>query len=175
MKVIFIHGPAAAGKFTVGSKLADLTGLPLFHNHLTVDLVLSLFDFGSPGFIELRETLWLNTFRIATSASRSFIFTFHPEATVTPGFVAQAQETVEAGGGKVEFVELLCAPDTVRERLAGADRAAFNKLTDVTLYDQLEAGGSFDYPKLPDASITIDTGAMGPDQAAAAIKAALFL
>lgn len=175
MKVIFIHGPAAAGKYTVGSKLADMTGLPLFHNHLTVDLVLSLFEFGTPGFVELREALWLDAFRVAAKASRSFIFTFHPEATVTPGFVAQAQRVVRAGAGDLVFVELRCAPAIIRERLGSADRAAFKKLTDVSLYNQLEAGGSFQYPKLPDPSVIIDTAAMNPETAAAAIKTALSL
>lgn len=175
MQVIFLHGPAAAGKLTIGKKLADQTGLPLFHNHLTVDLVLSLFEFGSPGFVELRERVWLDTFHVAATASRSFIFTFHPEATVTPEFVPKAQQVVEAANGSIEFVELLCAPETVRERLASADRAAFKKLTDVNLYNQLEAGGGFDYPRLPDPRVTVDTAAMDPDQAAAAIKAALSL
>jgi broad-specificity NMP kinase len=57
VKVIFIHGPPAAGKLTIASLLSEMTGLPLFHNHLTVDLVKSLFEFGSPGFIKLREEI----------------------------------------------------------------------------------------------------------------------
>jgi len=57
MKVIFIHGPAASGKHTIGSRLAALTGLPLFHNHLAVDAAKSLFEFGSPGFNVMRATI----------------------------------------------------------------------------------------------------------------------
>jgi hypothetical protein len=41
------------------------TGLRLFHNHLTVDLVASLFEFGSEPFVRLRESIWLDAFREA--------------------------------------------------------------------------------------------------------------
>jgi shikimate kinase len=55
MKLVFLHGPAASGKLTIGRELAALTGLPLFHNHLVVDAVASVFPFGSQRFVKLRE------------------------------------------------------------------------------------------------------------------------
>lgn len=55
--VIFLHGPPAAGKYTIGRELARLTGWPLFHNHLVVDLLLGLFPFGSSAFVAHRERL----------------------------------------------------------------------------------------------------------------------
>ena len=65
MKFIFLHGPPAVGKLTIARELATLTGWRLFHNHLTVDLVLSVYDFGTPGFIALREQIWLAVIRRA--------------------------------------------------------------------------------------------------------------
>ncbi len=50
MKLIFVHGPAACGKLTIAKEVAPSTGLRLFHNHLTVDLVGSFFEFGSESF-----------------------------------------------------------------------------------------------------------------------------
>ena len=47
MKLIFLHGLPGVGKLTVARQLAALTGFKLFHNHLTVDLVTSVFEFGS--------------------------------------------------------------------------------------------------------------------------------
>jgi chloramphenicol 3-O-phosphotransferase len=44
-RIIFLHGPGAAGKYTIARELSRLTGLPLFHNHLTVDLLLALFPY----------------------------------------------------------------------------------------------------------------------------------
>jgi adenylate kinase family enzyme len=38
--LVFIVGPPAVGKMTVGYELAQRTGLKLFHNHHTIDLAL---------------------------------------------------------------------------------------------------------------------------------------
>ena len=35
--LVIIFGPPAVGKMTVGSKLSKLTGLKLFHNHMTIE------------------------------------------------------------------------------------------------------------------------------------------
>ena len=53
MKLVVIFGPPAVGKMTVGFELAKLTGLKLFHNHLTIELVLNFFDFSAPQFNKL--------------------------------------------------------------------------------------------------------------------------
>ena len=44
MKLVIIVGPHAVGKMTVGQELAKMTGLKLFHNHMTIDVVSGLFD-----------------------------------------------------------------------------------------------------------------------------------
>ncbi len=41
MHVVFLHGMAAVGKFMLGTELGKITGLPLFHNHLTADQALA--------------------------------------------------------------------------------------------------------------------------------------
>lgn len=43
MDLVILFGPQAVGKMTVGEELQKLTGLKLFHNHMTIDLVLKLF------------------------------------------------------------------------------------------------------------------------------------
>ncbi len=44
MKLVIIFGPHAVGKMTVGQHLARRTGLKLFHNHMTIEVVSDLFD-----------------------------------------------------------------------------------------------------------------------------------
>jgi hypothetical protein len=45
--VVFLYG-AAAGKLTVANEIARLTGFKVFHNHLSMDAVLPVFEFASP-------------------------------------------------------------------------------------------------------------------------------
>jgi hypothetical protein len=107
MKLIFLHGLPGVGKLTVARELAALTGFRLFHNHLAVDLVMSVFEFGSQPFVELREMIWLAVFSRAVEARLAgLIFTFAYDRTVRRGFIEKVRSTVESDGGEVLFVEL---------------------------------------------------------------------
>jgi hypothetical protein len=76
VRLIFLHGLPGVGKLTVASELTKLTGFRIFHNHLAVDLVESVFDFGSLPFVELREEVWLTVFTRAVAANlNGLIFT----------------------------------------------------------------------------------------------------
>lgn len=76
MKFIILIGPQAVGKMTVGQELEKLTGLKLFHNHMTIDLVSKYFGFSTPEGQQLVETLRIEFFRaFAASEQSGFIFT----------------------------------------------------------------------------------------------------
>jgi len=173
MLVVFIHGPVASGKHTIGTLLAQRTGLPLVHNHVAVDHALARFPFGSPGFVQLRAKLWRAAFEEAAAAKRSFIFTFNPEATVNPQLIEELHAIVERDGGRVHYVELTCSRETILARLGNDSRSAFSKLTDPRLYEYIERQGGFEFPPLPEPLLRIDTGQMPAEQAAMKIADAL--
>ena len=173
MQVIFIYGPAASGKHTIGAQVSRLTGLPLFHNHLAVDAALSLFAFGTQGFTNVRSAVWRTAFQEAARAGRSFIFTFHPEASVDPLLITELVDSIESAGGVVVFVELRCTPEVVLERLGNPSRANFRKLTDPDLYRALEKQGAFAFPPLPTPLLSIDTSELPPEVAAKQIATAI--
>ncbi len=168
--VVFRYGLPAPGKLTVGRELAALTGYKLFHNHLAVDLLLPVFEFGSVPFVELREEFWLSVFdRACRSKLPGLIFTFARERTVHPSFIGEALRTVENAAGKVDFVELTRPTLELRRRIGAPPRREHGKLTSVSLFEQLHAGRVFDAPTMPKPTITIDTGLCTPAQAAAQI------
>lgn len=39
MKLVFLFGPQAVGKMTIGHELEKITQLKLLHNHMTIDLL----------------------------------------------------------------------------------------------------------------------------------------
>jgi hypothetical protein len=166
MQVIFIHGPAASGKHTIGSHLSRLTGLPLFHNHIAVDAALSLFEFGTEGFKNVRAAVWRAVFREAARSGRSVIFNIHPAARVDPGLVTELVGLIESAGARVLFIELVCTPESVLERIGNPSRAEFRKLTDPILYQRLEEQGAFAFPPLPAAFMRIDTNELTAEAAA---------
>ena len=166
MDLIFLHGPAAVGKLTVARELANMTGLRLFHNHLTVDALTAVFDFGTEPFIVLREQIWNAIFREATKRNVSLIFTFAPERTVGTSFIQHTMDAVESTGGRVLFVALECPIEELERRVTSASRASFGKLRSLELFRELYQTGAFAYPKLPDSGLTIDTSQMSPREAA---------
>ena len=173
MDLVFVHGPAACGKLTVAREIARVTGFRLFHNHLTVDLATALFDFGSPGFVALREAIWLTALQEAARREQSLVFTFQPEATVRPGFPQEVFESVEREGGRVHFVALHCPEALIEQRVEEASRSAFGKLRSVEQYRRLRDGGAFDFPPMPEPALRLDTGETSPEENARRVAAHL--
>ena len=56
MNFVFIYGPPAAGKMTVGQELEKLTGYKLFHNHIAIEPALLYFEFGTEPFKRIVKT-----------------------------------------------------------------------------------------------------------------------
>lgn len=173
MKLVFLFGPAAVGKLTVGKALAARTGYPLFHNHLIVDAVGAVFPFGSPQFVRLRQEFWLRTFAEAAEAQRSLIFTFAPEPTVPADFVPETVRTVTALGGQPRFVRLSCSDATQDARVGNADRAQYQKLRSRDTLVRLRSAGETTWAGPVD--LEIDTDRSTPDDSAAAIVSAFAL
>ena len=173
MQLVFIHGPAACGKLTVARQLAELSGIRLFHNHLTVDLVVALFDFGSAPFVRLRESIWLDAFSEAACEGQSLVFTFHPEASVRHDFPQRVLSAVRSRGGVVVFIELTCPESEIERRIEGRSRAEYGKLRSLSEYRRLRDSGAFAYLALPEPTICLDTGSLSPREAAERITARL--
>jgi len=170
MKLIVLHGLPGVGKLTVARELAKLTGFRVFHNHLTVDLVLSVFDFGSPGFIELREKIWLDVIsRAAEERIDGLIFTFAFERTVRDGFIRRLRNAVEARDGEVVLVNLKCSTDELEKRMGDPARKAFGKLNSVQQFRELNDAGAFLHPEIPEDGISFDTTNLSPSAAASRI------
>jgi chloramphenicol 3-O-phosphotransferase len=170
MDLIFIHGPAAAGKLTIARELHKTTGLPVFHNQLVVDALTPVFEFGTPQFVRLREEMWLGVFQEAARAGRSLIFTFVPEKTVAESFVRETVNVVHAEGGRVLFVQLTCPSSVQEERVGAESRSEFGKIRSVKVLKDLTESGAFDVGALPDSGLTIDTSKVTAAEAALRIR-----
>ena len=59
MKLVIIYGPPATGKLTVANELAKITKFKIFHNHLTVDLLNSLLEFGTDSYFNFSDKIRL--------------------------------------------------------------------------------------------------------------------
>lgn len=171
MKLVFVYGPPAAGKYTVSQRVAQITGLALFHNHLVVDTVASVFPFGSPSFVRLREQFWMDVFKAAVAEDRSLVFTFQPEGSVSPAFAQRVVDLVRGADGEVLLVHLKLSADGQLARIANEDRAKFGKMRDAELLAKLQAEFEACERAMPAADLVIDTETVTAETAAAMIAA----
>ena len=77
MKIILIFGPQAVGKMSIGEKISEATGLPLLHNHVTLDVIWPYIGWNETTF-ELSDQLRLGIFKHISEDEnhRGIIFTF---------------------------------------------------------------------------------------------------
>ena len=122
--LIIIFGPPAVGKMTVGRALAAHTGLKLFHNHMSIELALSFFDYEQPEFHELVYDLRERIFKaVATSDLPGLIFTWVWAMDLdSDRTYIEALRQRHFATAKTCFVELEAPLETLLQRNQGADR-----------------------------------------------------
>lgn len=109
MKLVLIFGPQAVGKMTVGQELEKITGLKLFHNHMTIELVSHFFSYGSKEGKRLVSLFRQEIFEaVAKSDLEGLIFTYVWALDMQEDwdYVDKVCNIFESKGGEVYFVEL---------------------------------------------------------------------
>lgn len=124
--LVIIMGPPAVGKMTVGHALAKRTGYKLFHNHISIEVALQFFDFGTDGFQRISGTIRNTVFEtVAQSDLPGLIFTYvwafnkESELPYVQGLIDKWRE--QAGGG-IYFLELTATEAARRIRNRHPDR-----------------------------------------------------
>jgi hypothetical protein len=156
--VLFVVGPPAVGKMTVAQAIADRTGLRLFHNHISIDLALRYFDYGTPAFHRINGSIRRQVVEeVASSDLPGLVFTY-----VWAFEVPEDRDTVDEyarpfreRGGRVLFLELEASQAERVRRNEGASRlaekpskrdveASRRNLLELDTHHQLNSGGAFD-------------------------------
>lgn len=176
MNLIYIYGPPASGKLTVAERLSELTGFPLFHNHLTVNVLRTIFPFGTKVYADVSHKIRRDILEAAAEAGISLIFTNNsawavpdPRARFT-AFAESVRTLVEERGGRVFFVRLTASREVLEERLSSESRQSHQKLIDAGRLRELMTGR--DFSSLHPDDLVIDTESLSPGEAAKAIIAA---
>ncbi|SDX07942.1 AAA family ATPase [Paenibacillus sp. CF384] len=118
MKLVLVFGPMAVGKMTVGQELEKITELKLFHNHMTIELLVPLLGF-TPEMWELTNLFRQKIFEtVAKSDAHGLIFTYvwAFDQQADWDYVRTVCDIFEKVGGEVYFVELEADMDERIER-----------------------------------------------------------
>ena len=113
MKLVFIIGDAAVGKMTVGQELMKITGLRLFHNHMTIEPVIEIFGrYDGKTIAEMRDLIFKN---FAASENYGMIFTMMMDFDMPSEweYLEHVKGIFEPYGTEFYYVELI-APQEIR-------------------------------------------------------------
>ena len=171
MKLIYIYGPPAVGKLTVARELAKLTDYKVFHNHLTSDLVESVFDRGTKTFTRLNIKYRYEIIGTAAQENiKGLIVTFVYAQPDDDKYIEKIVNKVKKHKGQVYFVQLICDVATLKKRLKHPARKEFAKLKRVKpfkeILNQYKLFESVPY----DNNLIINNTKLSPKKAAQKIK-----
>lgn len=125
--ILFVVGPPAVGKMSVAQAVARCTGLRLFHNHISIEIALRYFDYGTPAFHRISESIRRQVVEeVAASDLPGLLFTFVwafdlPEDERT---VEEYARPFRERGGRVLFLELETSQAERLRRNVGESRLA---------------------------------------------------
>lgn len=129
MKLLFLHGSPAVGKLTVAKALLRIVPGRLMDNHAAIDLALTIFDFGAPGFWELVHDVRCSALDAAAEHRVPLLVTTfcyaEPEDRVQFG---QFEVIVQRRGAKLLPVFLHCSREEALRRVGNPDRVARRKI-----------------------------------------------
>lgn len=109
--LLIIIGPHAVGKMTVGQELEKITGLRLFHNHMSIELTRKLFERSDEEYWLLNRTIRNTVFELFAKGNfKGLIFTYMCDFDMQSEFdyLNGIIELFKKNGAKCHVVEL-CA------------------------------------------------------------------
>lgn len=131
MHLVYLYGPPGVGKLTIGRELAELTGFKLFHNHLAVDLAISIFRRETPEYFELIREVRGAGFLAAARADVSLVATGVYRGTEAYHLAMRRMiAPVLELGGQPLFVQLTCEREEWLARLQTPSRGEMKKIVD---------------------------------------------
>ena len=126
VRLLLIIGPPAVGKMTVGRAVADRSTFRLFHNHHTIELLLDVFDYGTPPFKTLNSEFRRRIIEEAAQAGTDLVFTFVWDLDL-PEETEWLADLVAPYGDRVAVVELVAGLGTRLARNRTEHRLAEKK------------------------------------------------
>ena len=127
MKLVWLIGPHAVGKMTVGQELAKVTDLHLFHNHMSIELAVAILG-QRPNTWQLvrriREAVFDEALKCADHPGLIFTYMCAFDEPADVNYVRELSSQFQAQGAQVHYVELKAGKPVRLERNKSKNRLA---------------------------------------------------
>ena len=126
MKLVILIGDTAVGKMTVGQELMKLTGLRLFHNHMTIEPVLEVFGYYNGTVVSKMRQIIFEEFAKSDNYGMIFTYMWAFDQQSDWDTVERVTNIFKEQGADVYYVELV-APQEVRLKRNETENRLKNK------------------------------------------------
>lgn len=132
MKLVVLYGPPGVGKLTVANVLAKKTRYKVLHNHLTIELLCSLFEWGSKPYNVLIQKYRFDLLEMAAKYNlKGVITTYVYAAEADDQEMKELVRRMKQKKVKVCFVQLLCTQQELEKRIKRESRKKYTKIRHV--------------------------------------------
>jgi len=131
MNTIYIYGPPAVWKLTTAKELSKITWYKIFHNHLTLDLVNSIFNKSENEnlFYSMVDKINLLILSELPKNIKWIIITQCYEEKYDKEYIKKITTVTKESKNNIYFVKLNCNQDELLKRVEMEDRKNTKKLS----------------------------------------------
>lgn len=116
MKLVIIFGDIAVGKMTVGQELAKITGLKLFHNHITIESVIEVFGYFDGNVTRRLRQVFFEEFSKSDNYGMIFTYVWAFDMQSDWDYIKYVTDLFEEQGAEVCYVELVASQEVRLKR-----------------------------------------------------------
>jgi shikimate kinase len=173
-RLIVLYGPPASGKSTIARILAHRRGSVLFTNTATKAFVSDIFPAESSQRVRAIDSIRHIVIDALIAEAVEVIFTFvYSGSAGDQTFLSTLEDRLRAKPADVRFVRLVCAPETLLERVENLSRKVKGKLSNRSILNEHLSRVDY-YARYPSPrTIVINTDNHDADAAARRIDSAL--
>lgn len=169
MNLVMLCGPPAVGKLTIAQLVSEATGVPLFHNHESRNIVKKIYPDSLDAHYDLVQRIRLDVYSYCASHGTDLITTFVYEGPDDDDLLHEYKETIESHGGKIIFIQLYAASEDLLNRVTSASRVRHKKIINASLLkNHIKNLEKFKLPFTP--NLEINTSKNSPQDSAARIR-----
>lgn len=116
MKLVFLIGNSSVGKMTVGQELMKITDLRLFHNHMTIELIIEIFGYYDSKVVSRWREIVFEEYAVSDNYGLIFTYMWAFDQQSDWDYIEHVTNIFKNNGADVYYIELVASQEIRLQR-----------------------------------------------------------